>query len=358
MVRSILAAALVIATTSAALAQSYKPDFNPSAMKVRPPVRSGELLILGSPHLADFPETFNVTNLDLVLNRLAAWKPEAIAVETVSGPQCAFMRQYPDRYADSVEAYCVDTAAAMKATGLNIVEATREATLLLKRWPTSPTGAQRRRLAALFMASGDEASAMVQWLRLSDIDRREGDGLDATLTARLARRNTLRDESIAIGAQLAARLGLERVFPIDDHTADSVIDDEAGYGAATAKAWDNPVNHKRQLRDKALAADVSTPMGVLGLYRGYNAHGSARMIFESDFGAALGEPSPQAFGRQYVAYWETRNLRMAANIRDMMQEKPGERALLIVGASHKGYLEAYLNQMHDLTIKDVDLVLR
>ena len=358
MVRSILAATLVIATTSAALAQSYKPDFNPTAMKVRPPARSGELLILGSPHLANFPETFSLTNLDLVLSRLAAWEPEAVAIETVSGPQCVFMRQYPDRYADSVDAYCIDTAAAMTATGLTVPEATREAALLLKRWPTSPTGAQRRRLAALFMASGDEASAMVQWLRLPDIDQREGSGLDATLVARLVRWTTRRDESIAIGAQLAARLGLERVFPIDDHTADSVVDDEAGYEAAMARAWDNPANHKRQANEKALAADIGTPAGVLRTYRAYNARGSAKIVFDSDFGAALRDPSPQAFGRQYVAYWETRNLRMAANIRDMMQEKPGERALLIVGASHKGYLEAYLNQMHDLAIKDADLVLR
>jgi hypothetical protein len=70
------------------------------------------------------------------------------------------------------------------------------------------------------------------------------------------------------------------------------------------------------------------------------------------------EPSPQRFGRNYLAYWETRNLRMAANIREAMGERPGMRMLVIVGASHKGYLEAYLHQMHDLRVLDTGAVLR
>jgi hypothetical protein len=83
-----------------------------------------------------------------------------------------------------------------------------------------------------------------------------------------------------------------------------------------------------------------------------------RLVFDSDFGAALNEPSPQHFGRGYLGYWETRNPRMAANIRDVIGLKPGMRMLVIVGASHKAYLEAYLNQMHDAHIVDALTVLR
>jgi len=32
--------------------------------------------------------------------------------------------------------------------------------------------------------------------------------------------------------------------------------------------------------------------------------------------------------------------------------------LVIVGASHKGYLESYLHQMHDVRVVDAGLVLR
>jgi len=70
------------------------------------------------------------------------------------------------------------------------------------------------------------------------------------------------------------------------------------------------------------------------------------------------EPSPQAFGRNYVGYWETRNLRMVANIRDVVGQTPGMRLLAIVGASHKPYYEAYLNLMHDVQLVDAEAVLR
>lgn len=51
---------------------------------------------------------------------------------------------------------------------------------------------------------------------------------------------------------------------------------------------------------------------VLAMYRAHNAPDVGRLVFDSDFGAALNEPSPQRFGRGYAGYWETRNLRMAS----------------------------------------------
>ncbi|WP_416211167.1 hypothetical protein [Nitrospirillum sp. BR 11828] len=49
---------------------------------------------------------------------------------------------------------------------------------------------------------------------------------------------------------------------------------------------------------------------------------------------------------------------MVANIRDVLGQHPGSRLLAIVGASHKGYYEAYLNQMHDVRLADTGAVLR
>ncbi len=107
-----------------------------------------------------------------------------------------------------------------------------------------------------------------------------------------------------------------------------------------------------------LLSRIASRDGVLDVYRAYNAPDQAKLIFESDFGAALTEPSPQMYGRNYVAGWETRNLRMAANIREAMANAPGKRTLVIVGASHKYYLQAYLDQMHDIRLADAEAILR
>lgn len=110
--------------------------------------------------------------------------------------------------------------------------------------------------------------------------------------------------------------------------------------------------------DAALAARLGQPGTMLALYRALNRADQAKLIFASDFGAALEESSTERFGRGYVGYWETRNLRMASNIRDMFAMQPGIRGLVVVGVSHKPYLENYLNQMHDMTVVDAEAVLR
>jgi pheromone shutdown protein TraB len=110
--------------------------------------------------------------------------------------------------------------------------------------------------------------------------------------------------------------------------------------------------------DERFYTRLADPEGVMAFYRAINAPSQAKLIYDSDFGAALKENSPQQFGRGYVAYWEMRNLRMASNIREAIGKRPGGRTLVIVGASHKGYLEAYLNQMHDVRIVSSGHVLR
>jgi hypothetical protein len=352
--------ALLLSMTlcGSAAAQAWQPDFNASAFKGPASGPANEVLVLGSPHLSQLPKTFQAASLTLLNERLAAWKPQAIAIEAVSGPQCDLMRRYPARYKDSIGAYCRDTAPARLATGLDVAAATEAAEALLAAWPAAPTPAQRRRLAALFFAGGEEASALVQWLRLPEAERRAGDGLDAALVGVLVKLETRTDESLMIGARLAVRLGLERLYAMDDHTADSATGDQKAFGDALMKAWDNPATKQRTAVDKAQEGLLASAEGVLAMYRADNAPGQAALIYRSDFGAALNEPSAQRFGRQYVGYWETRNLRMAANIRDVLGMRPGQRMLVIVGASHKGYLESYLHQMHDVRIVDAASVLK
>jgi hypothetical protein len=346
-----------VAGASTALAQVYHP-FDTSRLKGPHSGSQNELLVLGSPHLSGMPAAFRPEQLDPVLDKLAGWQPQAIAIEALSGTQCDFMRRYPDRYKESVDSYCWDPAPAAKATGLDVSEATAAWGRLLATWAAVPSAADRRRLAALFLAGGEGASALVQWLRLPENQRHVGEGLDATLVTRLETLRTRHDESLLIAAALAARLGLERVYAMDDHTADAPVIDEKGYEVAISKAWDNPATAKRKAMGSALETRLGQRGAMLAMYRAFNEADQAELIFASDFGAALEEPSAGRFGRGYLGYWETRNLRMAANIRDMFAVRPGSRGLVVVGASHKPYLESYLNQMHDMRVVDAQAVLR
>jgi hypothetical protein len=358
MLNTLLLAIIVSFSGSVLAAADYRPEFDPSQHKGPETGAPNDVLVLGTHHLSGLPANFSPKSLEPLLERLQAWKPQLIMIEKLSGPQCDYMRRYSTRYADEVKTYCWDTAAANQASGLDVPAANAEVEKLMTNWPATPTPSQRRHLALLFLAAGEQTSALVQWLRLAPSERIEGDGLDKTLLEQLQGLAVKRNEGFLLAAPLAARLGLERVYAMDDHTADFDADDDKAYQEALQRAWNNPAVAKMKAEDQALFPHLDNGEGVLALYRADNQPGEAQLLFEGDFGAALKDSSPQQYGRQYVGYWETRNLRMVANIRDIVAMTPGKRTLVIVGASHKGYFDAYLNMMHDIKLEDTEAVLR
>lgn len=352
--------AICLTLASGAVAQDYQPAFHPDQLKGPPAGAANEVLVLGSPHLSALPPTFRPEQVQPLLDRLETWRPTAISVENLSGLQCDGMRRQAARYASSIKSYCYDPARAGEVAGLDVPAANVEVERLLADWPEAPSPMQRRQLALLFLAAGEAPSAVVQWLRLSEGERVPQDGLTEDIVAELNRRMTRRNETELVAAALAARLGLERLWAVDDHTASSDIrpEEEEGYGKAIMGSWDNPHSKGRKADMAVLNAGLEQPDGLLEIYRAYNDPSQAMVAYRADFGANHVEPSPEAFGRRYLGYWETRNLRMVANIRDVLGRFPGTRMLTIVGASHKGYYEAYLNQMHDVRLVSSDVVLR
>lgn len=200
-----------------------------------------QVLVLGTAHLSNAPKGFKPQSLRPLLARLAAFQPDIITIEGISGEGCALMAQYPSIYnPENISPFCVDTKAAKAATGLDIPAAIVAADQALHDWPAKPAPSQRRHLAALFLASGEPASALVQWLQLPQSERHAGDGLDAALVADLNKYIDRRNEDYLIAAPLAVKLGLQRVYPIDDHTGDNIripAQQDNAFEAAIRKAW-------------------------------------------------------------------------------------------------------------------------
>ncbi|NUO75508.1 MAG: hypothetical protein HOQ32_05785 [Lysobacter sp.] len=318
-----------------------------------------QLLVLGTVHLSQMPADFDRDSLAPVLDRLAAFKPDIITIEALSGEQCDLIARHPALYGGSSGpgSYCPNLDAVQAATGLSVPAAIGEVRKTLRQWPSAPTPAQRRRLASLFMAANDGTSALVQWWQLPEPERRAGDGLTEALVALLQKATTRNNENASIAARLAARLGLQRVYAVDDHTGDNIeVADEAAYGKAVQAAWDAAAPAAKPMRDREDAISQSGDM--LALYRYINDPGVLRIAIDSDFAAALKDPSPQHYGQLYFAGWETRNLRMVANIREVFRERPGARVLSVVGASHKPWFDSYLGQMGGVELVDVQQVLK
>jgi hypothetical protein len=314
-----------------------------------------QILVLGSPHLSGMPDSFKAEQLEPVLERLTRFKPTIITIEALSGETCDQLQRYVATYPDAAKDYCWDTDAAKRATGLDVPAALAEVEKTLATWPKHPTPAQRRKLIALFAAANDRASMVVQWLQLPVAERRAGDTLDAALVVQVEKTTQSKNENTMIAAVLAARLGLQRVHAIDDHTADSV---SAKGGPALGETMQAVWSQSAEAPVLAKSKAVDNANDMLASYRFYNSLEAQHGFIAFDFGAALKHRSAQHYGRQYVAWWETRNLRMVANIRAAIGNQPGVRVLSIVGSSHKPYFDTYLGLMHDIDVVDTDTWLR
>jgi hypothetical protein len=313
-----------------------------------------QVLVLGNTHLSNMPKSFNPASLDGVLDRLAAFKPDIITIEDQPGEECDLAARQPAKYGAD---YCAPTDAAKAATGLDMTAAITEVDKTLKTWPAQPAPAQRRRLAALLLAANEPASAYVQWLQLPEAERRAGDTLDAALVAKLQRISTTNNESYQIAARLAARLGLQQVHAVDNHTGDRIdVQDIKAFVRSLEGAWKAGgaalEEQEKQQDVLAQAADL------LPLYRAMNDPAALEVRADGNVRAAMRGKSPEGYAQMWVAGWEIRNLRMAANIRETFRERPGARVLCIVGATHKPWFDAWLGQLQGVDIVDAVAALK
>jgi hypothetical protein len=364
MKRLTLAAVAAVAAVAALAGAAHAQSFDPRAYQDDVRGERTQVLVLGTMHLSGAPETFDAAVLEPLLQRLARFAPDAIAIEGLSGESLDALWRYRDIYPEVADDYgrrvFVLAALGRAGTGLEMPRAEAEARRLLAEWPDEPTPAQRRRLAAMFASAGDPNSALVQWYRLDRSERRPADGITQALANELDGYERRRNENHLIGARLAARLGHERVFPTDDHAADDVViarmaDLEAFY----AEPWVAEIMQDPDMRRFAESAQaLRNPREALETYRMLNAPESGQRDSDLQWLSVLNRASPNNVGRVRIAEWEARNLRMAAHIREVTGLAPGGRVLVIVGSAHKAWLDAYLGMMSDIEIVDATAVLR
>lgn len=356
---------MIAAALTMAAPASAQDAFDPRAYQDRHVGEPTRILVLGTPHLSGAPEGFDPAVLEPLLARLAAFRPDAIAIEALPGRSIAQMWQYRETYPDVARQYggraMVLAALARNGVGLDMPDAEAAVRRTVADWPASPTPAQRRRLAALFAASGDPASALVQWWRLDAADRIADDAVTSLLAEQFATYDSpaRRNENYLIAARLALRLGLERVYPMDDQSDDAGPGFAENFELFAKEVWFGElIADPRFAPLREASQNLTSPEEALTTYRMLNGSRAGHTDADGQWLNLINRPSPHDVGRVRVAAWETRNLRMAANIREVAGWTPGGRILVITGASHKPWLDAYLAMMTDVQIVDAEAVLQ
>lgn len=364
LVGSALAIVLVLIAPARGSAQT-SATFDPRTWRSELTGEPTQVLVLATPHLSDQSDDFDPAVLTPLLAKLEKFDPDVITIENLSGESLQTLQAYEGSYPNSAKSFGGDVLQLASIAGnslqLDMPAAETRLRERLENWPSTPTPSDRRGLVALFAASGDAHSALLQWWRLPPAERIAKDEVDQALTQGLEAFGQGRNESRLIGVRLAERLGLERVFPIDDHSADDLMTPEVVAGL-TAGMREIPnvqalLTSPEMARLQEAGSRLGTPEEVLTTYRDLNTPEAAVLDARLQWGVMVGEAWPGSAGRTRMAEWEARNLRQAAHIREAAASAPGGRVLVIIGAGHKAWLEAYLSMLVDIELVDAEVIL-
>lgn len=316
-----------------------------------------QVMVLGTAHLSNFSDVLDLDDLEPLLERLAIYAPDIITIENSSGMTCNRARTYPREHEGYADGYCFDGDLYRAESGLSVSEGSFQARNALLDWPDAPTAKERRQLAAAFLASEEPESALVQWLQLDEDNKKAADGLGPVSAEFLNGYGQSINESRSIAARLAARLGLEKLYYTDDHGSYFYAQGEReAYGARLSELWpqeSDPCGAHFSGPDKKLMSG-----DLFGAYRDFNDTAYGLKTIDCDWRRTMNDAEAEGYGRKYTLGWQARNLRMVSLIVTAAVDAPGGRVLSIVGASHKPYFEAYLNQMHDIEVVSTDKVLK
>jgi Family of unknown function (DUF5694) len=338
------------------------PIFDPAVAKQQFALSPTQVMIFGLDHLDTAPASFQLAWLEPVLCRLRGYKPDLILTEALSGEQVMGLEAYGAYHGDAGK-YAGPTLQMAKTAQadlhLTAAQALVQANELSQKGNLTP--AQRRRLAGLFVAAAEPLSAAVQWMRLPAAERIGADGISPALSKQVTLWANLRNEMSSMAARLAADLGLERVYGAGDHLSDAVQPDFAAFKAAvTAEPGQVDLFNHHTPAFQAVpeeAMKMGSAADVLPILKWKNSPRFGALDADAQWLSLLRSEKMGRVGRQRVAAWEAQNLRMAVAIREATAPLPGGRALLIVGAGHKPFIEAYLRTFTDVELVSVPALL-
>ncbi|MCM8558350.1 DUF5694 domain-containing protein [Sphingomicrobium sediminis] len=365
--KSTIAAALAAIALSATPATAQEADMNEAtpydisvhddALAIEPT----QMLNLGSAHFSGWREFVNREELDMalapVLDRLEAWGPDTITVEAISGADCDQLERYGTFYAGAADTYCVTISEAAAHGDMSREDANIAAMETFLSGGPGDDPAARRNYVAQLMAAGEIYSALLQWRYLDPAERIAGEEVSQGMIDSLERFDARLKESVSIGVALAQRLGHERVWQVDDHSADMLyLRNADGFGERMREIWSSGSTEGREMY-AGLMAKVQQDRDLTAFLIAMNDPEAQRLTIEGDFAKGLADTDERGIGQDYANWWQVRNMRMVANIVAAASLNRSQKTLNIVGASHKAYYDYYLDTMHHVELVDVGDIL-
>ncbi len=338
-------------------AQSFKANIADSVKT--------HVMILGTPHLKSLGDQFKPSLLNNLLSMLEHFKPDLICVESIPPYLLEDMERRNDEFADVINQFAklrIEYGHKMQQK-LNISrqKAEERSNYLYHMIKDESERIEKRtELVQYLLASYDDISALLQWSYLPETFRSKYQKFPEGFCDYLNNELESSNEIISIGISLARKLDLGRIEHVDDHHDKDIflkiasnlmaeLQDNSEYLAAQNDSF--YVESQKRLEEATQRGDL------LPYYIYINSSEYGIKDMEHQWNLWFRTKLQSGLDRTRMALWEVRNLNIASHIRRATAMHPGKRLLVIIGASHKPFLESYLNQVVDIKLVQLKEVL-
>lgn len=312
-----------------------------------------KILVLASEHLSRLGKKFKPSLLDSVLFYLERYKPDVIAVESMPASIIEYMYNHGGSYKKFIENSLSIKYGKIIQNQLNITrfKANQMADSLLQKLYTTRniSNIPRQKLILYLIASYDLESAVLQFSYLPKDSQEDFPDLPDDISSFLEKSLRSSNEIYSIGVTLANRLNIQEIESIDDHQdvdqslifVDSLfhhIDFNAVFKTPCFKKYIELVENGIKSND------------LLKFYKYINSYEFLSSDVEFEYGSFFNTDIPNKLGRSFISCMEVRNLNITSHIRKCTTFCPGKKILVIIGASHKAFLDNYLNNLMDVKV--------
>jgi len=318
-------------------------------------IEKTRVMILGTEHLAQ-RESFDPGSLDPLIDNLNAHEFNAVCIENMSLELLKDLSCRNDPYFEDVLSsfggHRIELARKYQSLlKLDRIEAEMRIDSILGN--TISDNTTRKNLILLFLANGDIASATLQYEMLK-IKNADVSDLGEETTKLLSEYAADYNEINLIGLRVAMEQNLDKVEYIDDFQDEAIllrnfpffIDDFQQNPWLIQEISENPI-YKKQRQISEVAGSNND---LLPLYLFINSPEFTEGDKQAQWDIWLRSNFKSNSDRARYALWEMRNLDIAANIARTAAFYPGQKILVIIGVSHKYFLDRYLGQLADIEI--------
>lgn len=315
-----------------------------------------EILILGTSHLSQTKE-FKPEMLNGLISKLEAMKFDAICIENMPGELLYDIQSRNDTtFAETLKFFGAFRLAiadsVQKNFKIGFLDAQKEISELLNSSILNEL--DRKLLVKHFAATTDLASATLQYKYLKDKSILIDNGFERKLGSILEKRLNSSNEIYSLAVRLAHQLNLQKLESIDNLQDEDLLSkyypmfmQDCIENQELFKDLSNrPVYEQiNQLLEKGLKNN-----NLLELYTFLNSMEYQNQDFEAQWKIWLNTNFSSKSDRARFSLWEMRNMQISANILKAAALYPGKKILVIIGSSHKYFIEKYLQQCTDIEL--------